>query len=440
MRQFGIKLKITIAFSIIFIVLSSSFNLYCYKQIKSLIISDNNAYLLSRAKTLLDKTDISPVIIPLPDNNTYIRVLYHADGKPVTVFESPGIIKKIKTPHKTGVTDTLGMRVAYVTSSNQDNPAEIVLVRSAETLNNNLQYLLWLLLVCSLISVLLAGLIAYILSFYLLQPVQKIINAAQKINTNKLRDVIPVKQTNDELQELTETINTMLVRIDESLQQQQAFFASASHELKTPLAIMRAEIEVQLLTPGLDNTVVELLKSQLVEIDRLQQVVQEFLLISQLKNSGITLYKEPTDLSAVVLRLFNKLQPLFKQKALKPVVNFDKDMESFTISADQDKLNILLLNLLENALKYAIPNTEINCTIRQPSEKKIIEITFTNAIKEASLPTADLQKAFHREDLRANGSGIGLWLVKEITLLHGGTLNVDSSDFHFKAVVQVPIV
>jgi signal transduction histidine kinase len=438
-HQFGIKLKITAAFSLIFILLSFSFNLYCYRKIRMLMISDNDAYLIARAQTLLDKTEVLPAIIPLPDNNTSIRVLYHSAGKPITVFQSPGIIKNIHTPTKTGVTDTLGMRVAYVISSNEDNPAELMLVRSAEQLNNNLQYLLLLLFACSLLSVLLAGLIAYILSFYLLQPVQRIIKAAKLINAHKLRDVIPVKKTNDELQELTETINMMLVRIDESLQQQQNFFASASHELKTPLAIMRAEIEVHLSKPVLAPELSNLMKSQLAEINRLQQVVQEFLLVSQLKSSGITLHKQQIDLSLVILRLFHMFQPFLQQKGLNSTIDFDKDAETFLIVADDDKLNILLMNLIENAVKYAAPDTTIHCFVQRSTLKDHIAISFKNTINEESFPTENLQNAFHREAIDSNGAGIGLWLVNEITQLHHGNFHMESSNFSFEAIVDLPI-
>lgn len=403
------------------------------------MISDNDAYLIARAQTLLDKTEVLPAIIPLPDNNTSIRVLYHSAGKPITVFQSPGIIKNIRTPTKTGVTDTLGMRVAYVISSNEDNPAELMLVRSAEQLNNNLQYLLLLLFACSLLSVLLAGLIAYILSFYLLQPVQRIIKAAKLINAHKLRDVIPVKKTNDELQELTETINMMLVRIDESLQQQQNFFASASHELKTPLAIMRAEIEVQLSKPVLAPELSNLMKSQLAEINRLQQVVQEFLLVSQLKSSGITLHKQQIDLSLVILRLFHRFQPFLQQKGLNPKIDFDKDAETFLITVDDDKLNILLMNLVENAVKYASPDTIISCSVQRSTLKDHIAISFKNTINEESFPTENLQNAFHREAIDSNGAGIGLWLVNEITQLHHGNFHMESSNFSFEAIVDLPI-
>ena len=436
-RHFGIKLKITAAFSLIFILLSFCFNLYCYKQIRSLIISDNNSYLLARANALLSKIEISPVIIPLPDNDVSIRVQYHAGSKPITLFESPGI-KKIKTPSHTGVSDTLGMRVAYVISNNEENPAELVLARSGKQLQDNLGYLLILLFACSLISVLLAGLIAYILAFYLLQPVQRIINAARLINTNKLRNVIPVKNTNDELQELTETINGMLVRIDESLQQQQNFFASASHELKTPLAIMRAEIEVQLMKPELDEGLSFLMNSQLSEINRLQQVVQEFLLVSQLKSDGILLFKEQVDISLIILKLFNRLRPMFDRKGIQTVISFDQESDGFVINADQDKLIVVLLNILENAIKYAVGETEVKCLVRRSSDQGSIEIIVANTIAAESLPTESIQQAFRRESLTANGAGLGLWLVKEIVALHGGKVQITSSDFRFEIAINLP--
>ena len=226
--KFGIKFKITAAFSMVFICLSLFFNIYCYHQIRNLLIQDNNKYLLNRAARFLSKIEVSPVIIPLPGDSTMIRVLYHTQNETRTVFESPGIIKKIATPLKTGVSDTLNMRVTYVSSSSEDNPAELVLVTDGSQLNKSLNYLLILLFACSLVSVVIAGLVSYILAFYLLRPVQKIINAANVINANQLNDLIPVENTNDELQELSETINRMLLRIEASARQQQNFFASAS--------------------------------------------------------------------------------------------------------------------------------------------------------------------------------------------------------------------
>ena len=438
-RQFGIKLKITMAFSLIFILLSFAVNLYYYREVRNLLIGDSNKYLLSRANSLLDKTEISPAIIPLPEKGSDIRVFYHSAGKVYVLFESPGIIKKIKIPQRTGVTDTLGMQVAYVTNSSEENPVELMLIRSPARLTANLRFLLLLLFGGSILSVLFAGLTSYILASYLLQPVQRIINAAKKITTNKLRDVIPVNNTNDELQELTETINSMLIRIDESLQQQQNFFASASHELKTPLAIMQAELEVNLKKQDVNTGLSTLLASQLAEINRLQQVVQEFLLVSQLKSGGISLYKEPTDVSALILRLFNRLMPLLVQKGLHTNIDFNKKTESFTINADKDKLWITLMNLVENAIKYGTPESVITCNVGPSADQQYLAISIVNKIKIEGEPTKNLTEAFHQRDAAADGAGLGLWLCDQIICLHGGKLEISSGDFSFTVVALLPV-
>lgn len=436
--KFGIKLKITIAFSLVFICLSLFFNVYCYQKIKGLLIDDNNKYLLDRADRFLSKIEVSPVIIPLPDKNTMIRVLYHSLNNHHVLFESPGIIKKIKTPVKNGVSDTLNMRVTYVSSTNEDNPAELVLVTDGTQLNKSLDYLLILLFAGSLISVVIAGLVSYILAFYLLRPVQKIINAANVINTNQLKDLIPLEQTHDELQELTETINSMLSRIERSLQQQQNFFASASHELKTPLAILRAELELGLKKTGSNPEVISLLKNQLEEINRLQLVVQEFLMISQLKSGSLSAYKQSVDITAFIVKAFNHLQPLFSAKHLKSSVHFDEDLPAYTITADTDKLWIVLINIIENAVKYSPEKTAINCKVSESADRACLQIAISNTTALETIDTAYLQEAFYRADAVQTGNGMGLWLSGELLKAQGASISLSSHNYQFEAVILLP--
>ena len=437
--RFGIKLKMTLAFSIVFILLSISFNLYCYHRIRALIIENDDKYLLDRASHIIDKIEVSPIIIPLPSGNTWIRVLYHSGDKRYQVFQSPGIIKRISTPTQTGVSDTLGMRVAYIVSNSEENPAELVMVSDGTELNKSLDYLLLLLFTCSAISVLVAGLIAYVLAFYLLRPVQRIINAAKVINASQLSNVIPVRETQDELQELTETINTMLLRIEASLKQQQNFFASASHELKTPLAIMRAQLELGLKNTSANPEIAKLMQSQLEEINRLQQVVQEFLVVSQLKSGALSVYKEPVDLPALILKAFNRLQGFSKEKGITTKIEFDEETANFNVMADQDKLWIVLINLVENAIKYGLPGKEIQCFIKTSDSAEDIEIMISNQISEEFTDTQLLKDAFYRQDIVGQGSGLGLWLCNELLIAQGGQLEITSRDYGFMAKIVLAL-
>src|ERR1700761_1826920 len=110
----GIKIKMTLAFSTVFTVLALIFNIDNYRHIRSLLVEDNDRYLLARAASLLEKTEVIPAIIPLPDKGNYIRVFYHMNGQYRLVFESPGLPGGIRTPPRTRVPHTLRIRLAYV--------------------------------------------------------------------------------------------------------------------------------------------------------------------------------------------------------------------------------------------------------------------------------------------------------------------------------------
>ncbi len=194
----GIKIKMTLAFSAVFSALALIFNAENYQHIRALLVEDNDRYLLARAASLLEKTEVNPAIIPLPDKGNYVRVFYHFNGQYRLVFESPGLPGGIRIPAGPGVSDTLGMRIAYVrnTGSNaEDNPAELLLVTSAEPLTERIHSLIYRLFISTLFSVLIAGCVSYLLARILLRPLQRIIETASSISSNRLRNLIPVRHT-----------------------------------------------------------------------------------------------------------------------------------------------------------------------------------------------------------------------------------------------------
>lgn len=369
----GIKLKITLAFSVVFILLSLLFNLIGYQRIRAMLIEDSK------------------------------------------------------------------IRVAYVRGGSEDTPAGLVLTSSDQQLQSNLRLLRSMLVVSSILSILISGLVSYILARILMLPLQRIIHAARNINTNKMRDPIPVNGTRDELHELSVTINDMMHRIDEALQQQQNFFGSASHELKTPLAILRTELEVGLRKPGLEEGVRQLLSNQLEEISRLQEIVNEFLVVSQLRVGAPSLYRRPFDLSVLVVKVYNQLLPLLRQKNLEPIIRFDEEAADFILTADEDKIRIVLLNLLENAAKYGVRDTPIICSVERSPAAGELTVQFTNITNAERVNTENLQVAFYRSDLIQKGAGLGLWLCNEIIRLHEGRIGVYSGNHRFTVKISLPI-
>lgn len=439
-RNPGIRLKITLAFSLVFAFLSIALNLYCYHRIRQLIIGDNDLYLLSRARSLLDKTEVNPVIIPLPDKNAAMRVFVRQrDGSNTILFESPGEIHRIPVPAGQGVRDIGNLRVAYVASDNPENPAELMLVVSGDALRTTLQYLLFLLLLSTLLSVLVSGVISYWMAGLLLRPVQRIIATTRNINAGQLRERVPVNQSNDELQELAETINQMLSRIDAGLQQQQNFFASASHELKTPLAVMRTEIEVNLKKPTVSEDFRELLSSQLQEINRLQNVVHEFLIISQIKADKLLLNSEWFDLSELCLRVFRQLKPLASVRNMEFNLVFNHNTDDFSLCADREKIRLVLINLLENAIKYGKESGLVTCFVGKISDGQHMNIRIENQTEQRVMGTVNLTLPFHRESALQAGAGIGLWLCQEILAAHQAAFVLSSRDYCFSAAITFPM-
>ncbi|OJW13575.1 HAMP domain-containing protein [Mucilaginibacter sp. 44-25] len=438
--QPGIRLKITSAFALVFTLLSIGLNLYSYYKIKRLIIADNNRYLLSRAKALLDKTEVNPVIIPLPEKNTFLKIFArNYNGSKTLLFQSPGAISKVNIPGHTGVTDTLGYRVAYVVNTSDDNPAELLFAVNADSLEATLRYLLLLLLLSTVVSVLISGMISFWLARIFLKPLQQIINKTKNITGGELKERVPVKQSNDELQELAETINDMLQRIDFALQQQQNFFASASHELKTPLAIMRAELEVNLKRPAITDQMAEVLNSQMDEINRLQNIVEEFLLISQIKAGRLVLKSDKFDLSDLFLKVSYQLRALATEKDVRMNIHFNKETDNFTITADKEKIRIVIANLLVNAIKYSVNGKDIKCTVGFDHELRKMVLRVENSIAAPAVDTVNLTTAFYRNNIMEVGAGMGLWLCREIVDAHGGQLVLNSCNFCFTSSVVLPV-
>lgn len=435
----GIRLRITLAFGAVFTLLSLGLNLYCYHKIKVLIIQDNDRYLLTRARSLLDKTEVNPVIIPLPDKGEALKVYSRvSSGQRSLLFRSPGM-DSVLLPARQGVTDTLDVRVAYVASSSDDSPAELMLAVSNASLESTLRYLFLLLILSTLISVAIAALVSYWLAQFFLLPLQRITDTAKNINMHQLRERVPLPESRDELRDLASTLNDMLERIDKALQQQQNFFASASHELKTPLAVLRAELELNLKKQGLDSHLKQFLSSQLEEINRLQDVVQEFLVISQIRENTLRIHTENFDLSLLVIKVFNQLKPLAALRGIGTGLDFDLETDGFLVGGDQDKLKMVLLNLLENAIKYSPSNTSVYCHIRSDPATQHMQILFSNRIEQALIDTTQLTKAFHRGEVWQQGSGIGLWLCREIVQAHHGQLTFESSNHTFNVHIALPL-
>ena len=304
------------------IFLFSSF--FIYQKTKENIIKADNQNLFSRCDIVASKVEISPVVIPLPEENEKIKIDYYDKNAYKTLFSSKDFPYIEDSNKDFFIIDLETQRVA-VKTFNKDNYEQIKVYvsKSNDHLKRDNNSLIYIFLMGNLLSILLASTISYFLAGYLLKPINQIILRARQINLSDKPELLTVSNTNDELQMLSETINNMLERIHQSVKMQSNFFASASHELKTPLAILQNEIEVNLADLKTSDQMKLFFRSQLEEVNRLKRLVDDFLTISQLNNKVMKLRYNRFELDELVIDVLQKINPLLVKSGL--FINFILD-------------------------------------------------------------------------------------------------------------------
>ena len=433
----SIKFKITLTFAGVFAVLGLLLNYYNYQNIRYQIIAKDNSYLLARAGALLDKTNIAPIVIPIPDEGEHIRIIYRHLNQKKTLYQSDSLKNISVFPNKKGVIDTLNLRIAtqVKTLENSDDKLQLTIFTTDKALVQSLQLIFLSLIITTFIVILVAAPIAYILSKIILKPINKIIHTTQKINSAKLTERIAIPESNDEVAFLASTINDMLQRLDNAVTLQNGFFASASHELRTPLAILKGELEISLKQEKYPPEIQNLLKSQLGEVSRLQRIVQEFLLISQLKADKVQLYLQNNDIQDSILKSIIKLKSFLNDEHLKVNFMIDEKLQNSEVNLDEEKIALIWVNLIENASKYAITK-HLQITVTE--ELETINVIFENDTTLAKPDIKLLKTAFHQADLLKTGAGVGLWLCEQLIIQHGGSMQIKVFENKFSVIIKLP--
>ncbi len=268
----------------------------------------------------------------------------------------------------------------------------------------------------------------YFLSTRAMKPISQMIDKATQIGVLKLSERLPVPLPKDELQLLAQTLNQMLHRIEQSFLSQERFVADASHQLLTPLAIMKTEIENQAKASQ-----APWLESHLQEIDLLISLVKNMLLLARVDAglSGLTFSEVyPEDL---VLEVIARAEKLAAKKHIRLQFNIESDRsetaERPRISADEDLLQNMIFNLLENAVKYSPTNSVVKLLLNWSSNTMRISIQDQGpGIAENQLDLVfDRFSRGSTSSKTAPGYGLGLAIAKKIAKLHSAQLWVENN-------------
>lgn len=259
-----------------------------------------------------------------------------------------------------------------------------------------------------------------------LGPVDQIIRATETITLRNLSDRLPVAKTGDEIERLSSTLNGMIARLEQSFRQITQFTADASHELRTPLTILRGEIEVALRNASAADDSREMLESFLEETERLSKLVESLMVLSRLDSGEAKAEYSDVDLSTLCCETVGQMHLLADDKSL--ILNCGCG-EAVRVRADSLRIRQILINLVDNAIKYTPSGGTVNVRAYRENGLAIIEVQDTGAgIPAEALP--HIFDRFYRVDKargrETGGSGLGLAIAKSICDLHGANINVIS--------------
>jgi heavy metal sensor kinase len=302
-------------------------------------------------------------------------------------------------------------------------------VQVAASLSRNEEILEQLLGVLAL-ALLLATAIAVTGGFLLirssLRPLDTMAMRAQKITSRSLHERMPVSDTGDELQQLSISLNRMIERLEEAFHHISRFSADASHELRTPLTIMRGELETAVQNPQIDADVREMLGAVLEETVRLSKVVDQLLTVSRLDAGEAFLDLTRFDFSELVRTTVEYMRLLADEKKLALKVEAGEDVQ---VEGDRSRLQQLVVNLLDNSIKYTPEGGSISVAVHGEPDKAVLTIADTG-IGISQEGQAHIFERFYRTDKARSrelgGIGLGLSIVKSIGAAHGGRVSVES--------------
>ena len=364
----------------------------------------------SIAGTIMQGT-IPPVIDTGDLDDEFVQVV-DAAGAVVSTTENLGgraVVAELEDdesiviadlPFEDGEGDFL---VVAVTASTDEGIRKILVGRALEPVGESTGAVAGLLVVGIPLLLVVVGAVTWTVVGRALAPVESIRSEVQTISGDRLSRRVPVPNADDEIAHLAKTMNVMLDRLEEGRDRQRRLVSDASHELRSPLAVIRQYAEVALAHPA-DSDVEELAEVVLAEDLRLQRMVDDLLLLTRIDEGTLALRHSEVDLDDIVLEEASRLR----------ASEIDRRIDSRAVSAarihgDAAHLERLVRNLIDNAIRHS--DTTVTLSLREAGP----EVVFTVDDDGPGIAPVDRKRVFERferleesRDRDSGGTGLGL--------------------------------
>jgi signal transduction histidine kinase len=280
------------------------------------------------------------------------------------------------------------------------------------------------LLIAGPIALALASLAGYALAGVSLRPVESMRSRAARISADTPGERLPVPRTGDEVERLGETLNEMLARLELALERERDFVADAGHELRTPLALLRTELELALRHAETTDELREAVRSSSVEVDRLGLLAEDLLLMARSDRGKLPLQLETLDIADVITTVASR----FEWRALETERRLETAAEQgLRVEGDRLRVEQAVGNLVDNALRHGSGAVRVSAA----AADGFVEVHVVD--EGPGFPASFVDQAFERftraDHARARGgAGLGLSIVRVIAEAHGGTAHATNTD------------
>jgi len=298
--------------------------------------------------------------------------------------------------------------------------------QSLHDVNEQLEFMRDIFYVGIPVALIVAGIGGYLLAHKSLSPIVAMTVQAQLIGTENMHERLRVANPNDELGSLTIVFNQLLDRLETSFESMRRFMADASHELRTPIAIIRGEADVSLSKERQTEEYKDALTTIQDESRRLTRIVDDLMALSR-ANTGERLLKvENIYLNDVVDECVHGMQVIANTKGIALTNESQPDI---AFKGDEELLRRMIMNLLDNAIKYNTPAGRVKITLKSENSHAKISVADTGIGIPAEAASQVFDRFYRVDQSRsrsAGGSGLGLAIAKWIAEAHQGTINLAS--------------
>ena len=311
---------------------------------------------------------------------------------------------------------------AQLLPSSQGVAAVLIVSRSIGELQSALTQTIAFLAVLSVLIVLAGTLLAHRLAGNILEPVRRIASTARSLSQHELHRRVEVSVPPDELGELVETFNGMLARLEASFESLRRFTADASHELRSPLALMRSELEGTLARARTPAEYEQVLRDLEAEVEHMARMVDQLLMLARADAGAL----QPAAINLDVADFLHETAARWRPMADRRHVQLDVDApDSGMVVADPDLLRRVMDNLIDNATRHSPAGTSVRLTGAPTPGGWNIEVGDQGPGIPAAARAALFERFARVDDARArdgSGAGLGLALSRAIAESHGGSL------------------